>query len=169
MPKLPGFAVSVLVLQLWSVRSQADDTSIVRHFERGFHLTIVPSVYFPTGGGKTGFALGIEGRYGFDLDSVVVAPGAMFTSYFGDRNVYLGAGILRLTSPVGSFGPYVEGGLGVGTISQPSQTGALLIAGTGFMLYLGDRFGLGLSVRYEKITGTAFGAVTLGPSILLAF
>ena len=102
MPKFPGFAVSVLVLQAWSAQSRADDTSIVRQFERGFHLTLVPSVYFPTGGGKTGFALGIEGRYGFNLGSVIVAPGAMFTSYFGDRNVYLGAGTLRLTFPVGS-------------------------------------------------------------------
>ena len=169
MPKLPGFAVSVLVLQLCSAQSYAQDTSIVRRFERGFHLTIAPSVYFPTGGGKTGFALGLEGRYGFDLGPVILAPGAIFTSYFGDRNVYLGAGILRVTFPVGSFGPYLEGGVGVGTITQPSETGVLLLAGTGFMLYLGDRFGLGLSVSYEKITGTAFGAVTLGPSILLAF
>ena len=43
------------------------------------------------------------------------------------------------------------------------------MAGTGFMLYLGGRFGLGLIVSYEKITGTDFGAVILGPSILLAF
>jgi hypothetical protein len=169
MSKLPGFAVSVLVLQLGSAQSQADDTSIVRRFEPGFHLTVVPSVYFPTGGGKTGFALGLEGRYGFDLGPVIVAPGAMFKTYFGDRNVYLGAGILRLTFPVGSFGPYVEGGVGVGTISQPSETGALLLVGTGFMLYLGDRFGLGLSISYEKITGTAFSAVAVGPSLLLAF
>ena len=61
MPKLPGFAVSVLILQAWSAQSRADDTStsIVRQFERGFHLAIVPSVYFPTGAGKTGFGLGI--------------------------------------------------------------------------------------------------------------
>ena len=169
MPKLPGFAVTVLVLQAWSAQSRAEDTSIVRQFERGFHLALVPSVYFPTGAGKTGFALGIQGRYGFDLGSVIVAPGAMFTSYFGDRNVYLGAGTLRLTFPVGIFGPYAEVGLGVGTITQPSQTGALLMAGTGFMLYLGGRFGLGLNVSYEKITGTDFGAVILGPSILVAF
>jgi len=169
MPKLSGFAISVLVLQLWSAQSQAEDTSIVRRFEPGFHFTIAPSVYFPTGGGKTGFALGIEGRYGFDLGSVILAPGAMFTSYFGDRNVYLGAGILRLTFPVGFFGPYVEGGVGVGTISDPSQTGLLLLAGAGFMVYASDRFGLGVSVSYEKITGTAFGAVILGPSFLLAF
>ena len=132
-------------------------------------MTLVPSVYFPTGGGKTGFALGIEGRYGIDLGSVILAPGAMFTSYFGDRNVYLGGGTVRVTFPVGIFGPYAEVGLGVGTITQPSQTGALLMAGTGFMLYLGGRFGLGLNVSYEKITGTDFGAVILGPSILLAF
>jgi hypothetical protein len=132
-------------------------------------LTLVPSVYFPTGAGKTGFALGIEGRYGIDLGSVILAPGAMFTSYFGDRNVYLGAALLRLTFPVGVFGPYVEGGLGYGGTTQPSQTGVLLMAGGGFMLYLGDRFGLGLSVRYEKITSTDFGAVIIGPSILLAF
>ncbi len=37
------------------------------------------------------------------------------------------------------------------------------------MVYLGDRFGLGLSGDYEKITGTDFGAVILGPGILLAF
>src|SRR5262249_34895171 len=105
MPRLPGLRVAVLVLQAWSAQSRADDTSIVRQFERGFHLTLVPSVYFPTGEGKTGFALGIEGGYGFDLSSVIVAPGAMFTSYFGDRNVYLGAGTLRLTFPMGVFGP----------------------------------------------------------------
>lgn len=54
MPKLPRFAVSVLVLQLWSAQAQAqaqaNDTSIVRQFERGFHLTVAPSVYFTTGG-----------------------------------------------------------------------------------------------------------------------
>ena len=169
MRKFPGFAVSVMILQLWSAQSRADDTSIVRQFERGFHLILMPSVLFPTGGGKTGFGLGLEARYGIDLGSVIVAPGAMFTSYFGDRNVYLGAGIVRLTFPVGRFGPYVEGGLGVGTVSNPSQTGALLMAGAGFMVYLGDRFGLGLSGDYEKITGTDFGAVILGPGILLAF
>jgi len=171
MSKLPGFAVSALVLQLWSAQSQAqaDETSIVRRFERGFHLTIAPSVYFPTGPGKTGFALGVEGRYGIDLGPVILAPGAMFTAYFGDRNVYQGAGILRATFPVGSFGPYVEGGVGVGTITSPSETGVLVLVGGGFMLYVGDRFGLGLNVSYEKITGTEFGAFTIGPSILLAF
>ena len=169
MPKLPGFAVPVLVLQLWSAQSQAQDTSIVRRFEQGFHLTIVPSVYFPTGAGSTGFGLGVEGRYGIDLGAVILAPDAMFNAYFGDRNVYQGAGMLRATFPVGSFGPYVEGGVGVGTITSPSQTGVLLLAGTGFMLYIGDRIGLGLNVGYEKITGTGFGAFTIGPSILLAF
>jgi hypothetical protein len=169
MPKLPAFAASALVLQLWSAQSHADDTSIVRQFERGFHFTLVPSVYFPTGPGSAGFALGIEGRYGIDLGSVIVAPGAMFTTYFGDRNVYLGGGTVRVTWPVGRFGPYVEAGLGVGGISNPGQTGVLLLAGAGFMAYIGDRFGLGLSVRYEKITGTDFGAFILGPSILLAF
>jgi len=169
MSKLPGFAASALVLQLWSAQSHADDTTIVRQFERGFRLTIAPSVYFPTGAGKTGFGLGIEGRYGIDLGSVIVAPGAMFTTYFGDRNVYTGAGTVRLTFPVGRFGPYVEGGLGFGGITSPSQSGALLMAGAGFMLYIGERLGLGLSVRYEKITSSDFEAVILGPSILLTF
>ena len=58
MPKLPGFAVTVLVLQAWSAQSRAEDTSIVRQFERGFHLTLVPSVYFPTGGRKDGIRFG---------------------------------------------------------------------------------------------------------------
>ncbi len=61
--------------------------------------------------GSAGFSLGLEGGYGFDLGPVIVTPViGLQGNWGGDFTVYTGLGGLRVTLPLGTFGPFVEGG-----------------------------------------------------------
>lgn len=149
---------------------ESGKVSLVRIQNRGFRLSAAPALFIPTGAGRSvGFSIALQGRYGIDVGSFIVAPGGRIAAYFSDANTYLAMPTIRLTLPVGTFGPYVEGGLGIGYVNQANRSGAALSAGAGFMLYLGDHFGFGLGIDYEKITGTDFSVVSVGPSILLSF
>ena len=133
----------------------------------GFHGGIAPGAVF--GNGKAGFAIALHLEYGFDTGSLIIAPGVSLGAFFLDPNVYVGMPTAKLVFPIEWFVPFVEGGAGVGQLTQPSTTGLALLAGGGFMIHASPNVALGVEAGYETILGTDFGVVTLGPSFALRF
>jgi hypothetical protein len=78
----------------------------------------------------------------------------------------VGLATARFTFPVGPVGPFVVGGVGPGWIKDPSQVGLAYLAGAGFIVHIGTRFGIGAEVSYQAITKTGFDALFFGPLIL---
>jgi hypothetical protein len=146
--------------------------SLVRRYAVGPRFIIAPGVFIPSSG-SAGFTLGVVGGYGFDLGPVILTPGVMAQgSWSSDWSVYTGLGGLRVTFPVGNFGPYVEGGVGYGHVGGPfgySSGGLALRAGAGFILFFSPSFALGLSVTYDTILDTPYKSWGIAPLIVLAF
>jgi hypothetical protein len=133
----------------------------------GFHGGISPGVVF--GNGKAGFAIALHLEYGFDTGTVIIAPGLSLGAYFLDPNVYIGMPTAKLVFPIEWFVPFIEGGAGVGQLTQPSTTGLALLGGGGFMIHASLNLALGLEAGYETILGTGFSVITLGPILALSF
>jgi len=146
--------------------------SLVRRYAVGPRFIIAPGVFIPSSG-SAGFTLGVAGGYGFDLGPVILTPGAIAQgSWSGDWNVYSGLGALRVTVPLGSFGPFIEGGVGYGHVGGPfgySAGGLALRAGGGFIMFFSPSFALGVSVTYDSILDTPYKSWGIAPLILLAF
>jgi hypothetical protein len=143
----------------------APEPSLVRRYAVGPRLIIAPGVFIPSTG-SAGFSLGIIGGYGFDLGPIILTPGVMGQgSWSSDWNVYSGLGGLRVTLPLGNFGPYVEAALGYGHVGGPSTTppGARG-AGAGFILFFSPSFALGLSVNYDTVVDTPYKTWIIAPS-----
>lgn len=149
-----------------SARRDPQRDSIASYYS-GFHFGIDPGVVFENG--KAGFALGLRVEYGIDTGSFIVAPGVALAAYFLDPNVYIGMPTMKLVLPIGWFVPFIEGGAGVGEVTQPSTTGLALLGGGGFMIHASPNVALGVDAGYETIVGTDFGAVMLGPVLALSF
>src|SRR4029453_7934306 len=124
----------------------APEPSLVRRYAVGPRLIIAPGVFIPSSG-SAGFSLGVVGGYGFDLGPVIPTPGVIAPGNGrGDWNVYTGLAGLRVTLPVGNFGPFVEGGIGYGHVGGPlgySAGGLALRAGAGFIIFFSQSFALG--------------------------
>ena len=146
--------------------------SLVRRYAVGPRLIIAPGVFIPSSG-SAGFTLGVAGGYGFDLGPVILTPGAIGQgSWSSDWSVYSGLGALRVTLPLGSFGPFVEGGVGYGHVGGPigySAGGLALRVGGGFIMFFSQSFALGVSVTYDTILDTPYKSWGIAPLILLAF
>jgi hypothetical protein len=149
---------------------QPSAREIVVAYNTGFRVTIAPGVFIPTDGGKVGFSLAGDFRYGFELGPTVLAPGVRLAGYFPDQqNVLVALATARMTFPVGPVGPFVVAGAGPGYVTSPGETSLAYLAGGGFMVHIGMRFGIGAEATYQAITGTEFAALFVGPSLLLAF
>jgi len=150
----------------------APEPSLVRRYAVGPRLIIAPGVFIPSTG-SAGFTLGVIGGYGFDLGPIILTPGVIGQgSWSSDWNVYSGLGGLRVTLPIGNFGPYVEAALGYGHVGGPlnySSGGLAVRGGAGFILFFSPSFALGLSVTYDTIVDTPFKSWGIAPLILLAF
>ena len=144
---------------------------IVVAWTTGFQWGIAPGVFIQHG--DASFALGLRFGYGFDTGSVILVPGVRLAGYFATPNVYLGMPVMKLVVPIDRFAPFVEAGVGGGYVADtdevPGKGGVSLMAGGGFMLYFTRRFGLGVEVNYETITGTDFHGIGVGPILALAF
>jgi hypothetical protein len=171
------FAAALLCL-LGEVRASAQAPyegpsarDIVVAYNLGLRFSVAPGILIPTtGGGKVGWFIAADGRYGFELGPTVLAPGLRLGAYFpSDNTVLIAMGTTRLTIPVGPVGPYVMGGLGPGYVDTPSTVGLAYQAGGGFMVHVGTRFAIGAEASYQAVTGTDFGALFIGPALLLAF
>lgn len=148
------------------------EPSLVRRYAVGPRFIIAPGVFIPSTG-SAGFTLGVVGGYGFDLGPVILTPGVMAQgSWSSDWSVYTGLGGLRVTLPIGNFGPYLEGGIGYGHVGGPlgySAGGLALRAGGGFIMFFSPSFALGVSVIYDTIVDTPYKTWIIAPLILLAF
>jgi hypothetical protein len=133
----------------------------------GLRWSIGPGAVFRSG--KAGFSLAGRLEYGVDTGSVIVMPGLSLAGYFLDPNVYVGMPTVELVLPLGPFAPFVEGGAGVGAVTQPSQTSLAVLGGGGFVLHPTPSFMLGLEVGYETIVGTDFRVIILGPIFAFSF
>jgi hypothetical protein len=160
------FALGLVVA--FEVRGQEE--SLVRRYSVGPRFTVAPGVFIPSRG-SAGFSLGLEGGYGFDLGPVIITPGLGLQGDWGsDWTVYSGLATGRLTVPLGSFGPYVEAGLGYGHVSAPlgySAGGLAVRGGAGFIYFFSPQFALGVNVRYDTIVNTDFKGWTIGPTLLI--
>lgn len=145
---------------------------LVRRYAVGPRFAIIPGVFIPSNG-SAGFSLGLEGGYGFDFGPVILTPAvALQGNWGGDFTVYSVLGGARLTLPLGSFGPFVEFGIGYGHVSGPldySKGGVALRGGAGFIYFFSPNFAIGIAVRYDAIADTLFKGWTFAPLILLAF
>lgn len=173
----PVFLLALALCMLGSAQHAAAQSyeepsarDIVVAYNTGFRFSIAPGVFIPTHGGDVGFSIAGDFRYGFELGPTVLAPGVRVAGYFpAGLNVLVALGTTRVTLPVGPVGPFLVAGVGPGYVSKPSETGLAYLAGGGFMVHFGARFGLGAEATYQAITGTDFAALFVGPSVLLAF
>ena len=148
------------------------EPGLVRRYAVGPRFIIAPGVFIPSSG-SAGFTLGVVGGYGFDMGPVILTPAVMAQgSWSGDWSVYEGLGGLRVTLPIGNFGPYIEGGLGYGHVGGPlgySAGGLAVRGGAGFIMFFSPSFALGVSVTYDTIIDTPYKTWIIAPLILLAF
>ena len=132
--------------------------------ESGFQWGISPGVVFVNG--DAGFALGAHVGYCFDLDSVILVPGIRLAGYFTDPSVYIGMPDFKLAVPIDRFEPFIEGGAGVGHVSDPAKTGLALFGGGGFMIHFRP-IAFGVEANYQTITGTKFRGIGIGPILAI--
>lgn len=147
---------------------ESEGRRLVSAYNSGFHWGLSPGVVFVNG--NAGFALSVGFGYGIDTKSVILVPGIALSGYFTNPNVYVAMPNFRVVLPIGAFAPFVEGGVGVGHIaSSPSQSGAALMGGGGFMYHFSGRLALGAQASYQTITGTEFRGFGVGPIIAIGF
>ncbi|HTS81669.1 MAG TPA: hypothetical protein VMH40_13805 [Myxococcaceae bacterium] len=172
-----GLCGGLLLVSSAALAQQPEDVpgpppSLVRQYAVGPRFIIAPGVFIPSSG-SAGFALGVEGGYGFDLGPIILTPTISFQgNWSSDWTVYSGLGGARVTLPVGNFGPFVEAGLGYGHVGGPlgySAGGLAVRGGAGFILFIGRSFAIGISGRYDAIVDTGFKGWTIAPIILLTF
>jgi hypothetical protein len=134
----------------------------------GLGWTISPGVVFEKNG-TAGFSFGAQVEYGIDTGSVIAMPGVSVTGYFAQPNVYVEMPTMKLVLPIGALALFVEGGAGVGEITNPGQAAPALLGAGGFTFHPGPSILLGLEAGYEALLGTDFQAVLLGPIFAVSF
>jgi hypothetical protein len=140
---------------------------LVAAYYKRLHWSISPGAVF--GRDKVGFSLAGRIQYGVDTGSIIVMPGLDLAGYFVDSNVYVGMPMVELVLPLGPFAPFVEGGAGIGVVSQPSQASLAVLGGGGFVLHPSPSFVLGIEGGYETIVGTNFQVIIVGPIFAFRF
>ena len=78
----------------------------------------------------------------------------------------VGMPIVKVAFPIDRFEPFVEGGAGVGHVTDPSKSGVALMGGGGFMIHFRP-IAFGAAVSYQAITGTGFNGIGIGPILAI--
>lgn len=147
-----------------------DEDSAAAQANKGFHIGIGPEILVPSDGGPLGGGLVLDGRYGFDLNPVILAPGARLAGYYiSERFIGTAMPTLRLTFPVGPLAPFLLGGVGGGWLTNDAEAGVAGLFGGGLMIHFGSHFAIGAEADYQVITGTEFKELTIGPAIQISF
>lgn len=136
-------------------------------YNTGFQWSLSPGVIFASG--RAGFALGARFGYGFETGPVILVPGVQLNAYFLDPNVYVAMPIMKVVLPIDRFAPFLEGGAGVGHVSDPATTGLALLGGGGFMVHTSASFAFGAEASYQAIVDTGFRGFSVGPILAIAF
>ena len=148
-------------------RRMSEGRLLVSLYNSGFQWGLAPGVVFSSG--KAGFFLGLRFGYGIDTGPVIVVPGVRLAGFLLDPNVYLGMPVLKVIVPIDRFAPFLEGGTGVGHVTDPSETGVALLGGGGFMVHVSPAFAIGAEANYQTITGTGFRGFGVGPILAIGF
>lgn len=143
---------------------------VVVAYNTGLRISLAPGLFIPTNGGKVGFSLAGDVRYGFETGPAIIAPGVRLAAFFpAGARALTALGTLRVTFPVGPVGPFVVGGVGPGFVSDPSHVGLAYLAGGGLMVHIGRSVGIGIEATYFGVTDSWFRSISIGPSLLLSF
>jgi hypothetical protein len=147
-----------------SEERREERASAARTDNLGVRVGLGPMIVAPTGPGPLGVGADLEGRYGFPLGAVVIAPGGRLSA-FGISGRFVGTAMptARVTVPVGPLAPYVVGGVGAGVLSNPGDSGFAVLGGGGLMVHVGHVIGFGAELSYRQITSTQFHEVAIGP------
>ena len=126
--------------------------------------SVRPGAYFPSRG-DMGLSVDANATYGIPAAPFVIAPGARFAGYFGDKGAVSGMPIVEAMLPVGAFVPYVKAGAGIGHANGPSETSAALMGGVGLDVHVTRDVLLGVDATWETVTGTGFNTLAIGPRV----
>jgi hypothetical protein len=167
MPRALLATVVAVLLAVPSLASaQEESESAAMSANRGFKLGVGPTLLIPSDEGPLGGGLIVDGRYGIKAGPTVIAPGGRLSGYvISSRFIGTAMPTLRVTLPIGPLAPFAVGGLGPGGLTNPGEGGLALMGGGGLMIHFGRIFALGAEVTYQKITGTEFESVAIGPAI----
>jgi len=161
-------AVAVLVAVPRVAKAQEGEyDGVAMEQNRGLKIGIGPTLLLPLrGDGPYGGGLTLDGRYGIQAGPTVIAPGGRVAGYvISGRGVGVVMPTARLTLPVGPLAPYLLGGIGVGGLTNDSESGLALLGGGGLMIHIGRVFAFGAEATYQAITGTEMKTVTITPAI----
>jgi hypothetical protein len=160
-------ATAVLAVVPRVAMAQEESESVAMEQNRGLKIGLGPTLVLPLrtdgpyGGGVT-----IDGRYGIQIGPTVVAPGGRVAGYvISERGVVIAMPTARLTLPVGPLAPYIVGGVGIGGLTNDSESGLALLGGGGLMIHVGRVVAFGAEATYQAITGTELKTVTVTPAI----
>jgi hypothetical protein len=118
--------------------------------------------------GSVGGGLELSARYGIPAGPFIVAPGARAGGYYmQERFIGVMMGTGRLTVPLGPVAPFVQGGAGIGGLTNPGDGGLAWLFGGGLMIHFGGALALGAEVNYTGITGTGLEVLSIGPVIVI--
>lgn len=149
-----------------AAHAQEEGDSAAMSANRGLRFGLGPELLIPTDSGPMGGGLVLDGRYGFRAGPTVLAPGGRLGGYIiSSRFIGTAMPTFRVTLPVGPLAPFVMGGIGGGALSNRSETGLALLAGGGLMIHFGRVLAVGAELSYQRITGTEFQSLGIGPSI----
>lgn len=159
-------AALALALVPATALAQEEGESTAMRANRGFKLGLGPELLIPSDGGPMGGGLTLDGRYGIKAGPTVLAPGGRLAGYYiSKRFVGTAMPTFRVTVPVGPLAPFLVGGLGPGGMTNDGEGGLAILGGGGLMIHFGRFVAVGAEVTYQKITGTEFEMLGIGPAI----
>lgn len=138
----------------------ARDLSVYENI--GAQASVTPGIVFVDG--NTGGSLNARIGWGFDTGRILFVPNLQFASYFYDTTAVVGMIGAKFVLPIRAWAPYLEGGIGMGHVNEPQNTGAAYLAGGGVVYHLNPVLAVGGEVHYQGISSSSFNAVSLGPT-----
>lgn len=170
---LASVAASLVLFAPTDARAQSEPAaepekeSVAMSANRGLKIGFAPVLVFPMrNDGPYGGGLELQGRYGIKAGPTVIAPGGQVGGYLiSARGIGIAMPTLRWTLPVGPLAPYALGGVGVGGLTNPGESGLALMGGGGLMIHFGRVVAIGAELTYRTITNTGYSGIALGPVI----
>ncbi len=164
-----AFAATLAVglsLVAFPAAAQEERESAAMAANRGLRFGFGPEILLPSDRGPMGGGLVLDGRYGIKAGPTVLAPGGRLGGHLiSSRFVGTAMPTFRVTLPVGPLAPFAVGGIGIGGLSNPSESGLAWLGGGGLMIHFGRVLAIGAEITYQRITGTEFETLGIGPSI----
>ena len=163
---LAGAFAAVVSLAASPASAQERSEGTAMQANKGLRIGFGPELLFPSDGGPMGGGVVLDGRYGLRAGPTVLAPGGRLGGYvISSRFVGTAMPTFRVTLPIGPLAPFVVGGVGIGGLSNPSETGLAYLGGGGLMIHFGRIMAIGAEVTYQRIVGSELEVLAVGPSL----